>query len=78
MRIPLRLLLLAVHITAHAANPYICFTDLLSWPATGNSDNSRPGQIAGADGAIVTLRDKNPGAAQGSSQILVGGYNHKD
>jgi hypothetical protein len=48
MRIPLLLLLLlAMHITTHAANPYICFTDLVSGPANGNSDNSQPGQVAG-------------------------------
>jgi len=53
--------------------PYICFTDLTSGPSTGNSDNSQIGQVAGQDGAIVSLWGKNLGSSQGSSQVLVGG-----
>jgi uncharacterized protein (TIGR03437 family) len=74
MRNLLLLCLLIMHMTAFTANtPYICFTDLISGPSTGNSDNSQPGQIAGSDGAIITLWGKNLGAAQNSSQVLVGG-----
>jgi Secretion system C-terminal sorting domain len=58
-----------------AATPYICFTDLTSGPSSGNSDNSQPGQLAGQDGAIVTLWGKNLGATQAGSQVLVGGQN---
>jgi hypothetical protein len=53
--------------------PYICFTDLTSGPATGNSDNSQTGQVAGQDGVIVTLWGKNLGSSQAGSQVLVGG-----
>lgn len=53
--------------------PHLFFTDLVSGPATGNSDNSHPGQIAGQDGAIVTVWGKNLGANQLGSQVLVNG-----
>jgi uncharacterized protein (TIGR03437 family) len=74
MKKPLLLLLLLAQFNAWAIpSPYICFTDLLSGPSSGNSDNSQPAQVAGQDGAIVTLWGKNLGAVQGSSQVLVGG-----
>jgi uncharacterized protein (TIGR03437 family) len=51
--------------------PALMFTDLVSGPATGNSDNSQPGQVAGEDGAIVTVWGKNLGTTPGV--IRVGG-----
>jgi hypothetical protein len=51
--------------------PVILFTDLASGPATGNSDSSQPGQLAGQDGAIVTVWGKYLGTAPGT--ITVGG-----
>jgi hypothetical protein len=42
---------------AAAGEPILCFTDVTSGPRTGNSDTSL-GQIAGADGAIVTVWGK--------------------
>lgn len=56
-----------------SANPFICFTDITSGPATGNTDISQPGQVSGQEGAIVTLWGKNLGMLQGTSQVLVGG-----
>jgi len=54
-----------------AQAPVLLFTDLFSGPATGNSDNSQSGQVAGQDGAIVTVWGKNLGATPGT--ITVGG-----
>jgi uncharacterized protein (TIGR03437 family) len=51
--------------------PVILFTDLVSGPATGNSDNSQPGQIADQDGAIVTVWGKYLGTTPGT--VTVGG-----
>jgi len=50
-------LLLSVILAAplFAQAPVLLFTDLASGPATGNSDNSQSGQVAGQDGAIVTV-----------------------
>jgi hypothetical protein len=56
---------------ASTATPVLLFTDLISGPSTGNSDNSRSGQIAGQDGAIVTVWGKNLGTTAGT--ITVGG-----
>lgn len=53
--------------------PFICFSDLTSGPSYGNSDSSQPGQIAGQDGAIVTIWGKNLGSSEGNSQVIVGG-----
>ncbi|MFM9910548.1 MAG: choice-of-anchor Q domain-containing protein [Chitinophagaceae bacterium] len=74
----MRKLLLFAYAVLHyaivsATNPVLCFTDLISGPSTGNSDNSHPGQIAGQDGAIVTIWGKRLGSTRGSSQVLVGG-----
>ena len=55
------------------AAPVILFTDLASGPNSGNSDDSQPGQVAGTDGAIVTVWGRNLDSVQGSSQILVDG-----
>ncbi|MFZ1529965.1 MAG: IPT/TIG domain-containing protein [Ferruginibacter sp.] len=66
--------MMLLHLNAAAINtPFICFTDINSGPATGNSDHSQPGQSAGQDGAIVTIWGKNLGSSQGSSQVLTGG-----
>jgi len=51
--------------------PVILFTDLVSGPATGNSDSSQPGQLEGQDGVIVTVWGKYLGTAPGT--ITVGG-----
>ena len=51
--------------------PALMFSDLVSGPGTGNSDDSQPGQTAGQDGAIVTVWGKNLGTTAGT--ILVGG-----
>ena len=53
-----------------AGAPALMFTDLVSGPSTGNSDNSQTGQTAGQDGAIVTVWGKNLGT---SGSISVGG-----
>jgi hypothetical protein len=63
------LLLLAASATAQAAEPMLCFSDLTSGPRTGNSDTSR-GQVAGQDGAIVTVWGKNLGSSQGDVRIV--------
>lgn len=55
------------------AAPTLLFSDLTSGPSSGNSDDSRPGQVAGQDGAIVTVWGRGLGDSQGSSQVLVGG-----
>ncbi len=54
------------------AQPYLCFTDLISGPATGNSDVSIENQVANKDGAIVTLWGKNLGTNNGSNKVLIG------
>jgi hypothetical protein len=51
--------------------PVILFTDIVSGPRTGNSDSSQPGQIAGLDGAIVTVWGKYLGTT--AAQVTVGG-----
>ncbi len=55
-----------------AQSPYLCFTDLVSGPAIGNSDNSQPGQVPGQDGAIITLWGKQLGPRTAQSRVLVG------
>ena len=66
------LLCLTCSLNAQTAQaPVILFTDLVSGPATGNSDSSQPGQLAGQDGAIVTVWGKNLGTTPGT--ITVGG-----
>lgn len=65
------LLILSQHLSGQP--PYLCFTDLVSGPATGNSDDSQPGQVAGRDGAIVTVRGQHLGDQQEASQVLVNG-----
>ena len=57
---------------ATAGAPALMFSDLVSGPSTGNSDNSQPGQTAAQDGAIVTVWGKNLGAG---GTIAVGGVN---
>jgi hypothetical protein len=49
------------------------FSDLVSGPSTGNSDNSQAGQVAGQDGAIVSVWGQNLGTSQGTSTISVNG-----
>lgn len=51
--------------------PALMFTDLVSGPATGNSDDSQQGQTAGTDGAIVTVWGKHLGTTRGT--VRVGG-----
>lgn len=51
--------------------PVLLFTDLVSGPSSGNSDDSQPGQTAGEDGAIVTVWGKHLGTTRGT--IRVGG-----
>jgi hypothetical protein len=58
-------------VAAAGGAPALMFTDLVSGPATGNSDNSQPSQVAGEDGAIVTVWGKNLGTSPGV--IRVGG-----
>lgn len=52
--------------------PVLFFSDLITAPRSGNSDDSR-GQRAGVDGALVTVWGKGLGAAQADSTITVGG-----
>jgi hypothetical protein len=49
--------------------PVILFTDLVSGPATGNSDSSQPGQVASQDGAIVTVWGRNLGTIPGTITV---------
>ncbi len=51
--------------------PVMLFTDLAAGPRSGNSDDSQPGQVAGVDGAIVTVWGKRLGTVPG--RIRVGG-----
>ena len=60
------------HVVSAAAAPVLTFTDLVIGPNTGNSDTSH-GQVAGADGAIVTVWGKYLGASQGGSQVTFNG-----
>ncbi len=53
--------------------PFLCFSDAISGPATGNSDTSLQGQVANKDGAIITIWGKHLGAEQGNSKILIDG-----
>jgi uncharacterized protein (TIGR03437 family) len=55
------------------AQPFLCFTDIVKGPATGNSDNSQPNQVGGQDGAIVTVWGKELGNLQSNSKVFVGG-----
>ncbi len=56
-----------------AQQPFIAFSDLISGPATGNSDHSQIGQVSNADGAIVTLWGMRLGSSQNGSKVIVGG-----
>lgn len=53
-----------------AQPPAILFTDVISGPNTGNSDDSQFGQVANQDGAIVTVWGKYLGTG---GAITVGG-----
>lgn len=66
-------LLLAACPASAAPRPTLLFSDLVSGPASGNSDSSQPGQVAGTDGAIVTVWGHHLGDTQGSSSVRVGG-----
>jgi hypothetical protein len=52
-----------------AGAPALLFSDLVSGPNSGNSDDSQPGQVAGLDGAIVTLWGRNLGATAGTVKV---------
>lgn len=63
-------LMLASTVTAQTSQrPVILFTDIASGPATGNSDNSQPGQSANQDGAIVTVWGKYLGTTPGTVTV---------
>ncbi len=47
---------------AQTAPPVLLFSDLTGGPATGNGDDSE-GRVAGRDGAIVTVWERNLGAS---------------
>ncbi len=50
------------------STPVLFFSDLISGPATGNTDTSL-GQSSGVHGSIVTVWGKNLGSSQGTSKI---------
>ncbi len=54
------------------STPVLFFSDLISGPATGNTDTSL-GQSSGVHGSIVTVWGKNLGSSQGTSTITCNG-----
>lgn len=51
--------------------PFLAFSDLTSGPSTGNTDTSFGGQVAGEDGAYVTVWGNRLGSSQAAGSDIV-------
>jgi hypothetical protein len=72
MKVFIPFILSFIVLSMYGQEPVLCFTDLISGPSKGNTDNSQTDQIASVDGAIVTMWGAHLGSSKNDNEVYVG------